>query len=178
MDYTDTEKEKFASIRDYIQSLRDFLNKNSLPPNTDITGQFAYSGQIKAITGNPANWQSFLSVMLAKKWLLQHYEIKDFDAGDKHENTRGLDIDIVTLDGKRIIGEIKTSVPVGQTNFGAKQKEMIHKDFQKLNDANADYKFFFMTDGRAYQYVTTKYREEIPQVKVVLLIDATEQESK
>lgn len=175
MTYTNKENVKFTSIRDYIQSLRDFLNKNELPPDTDIEGLFTYLGQIKAITGNPANWQSFLSVMLAKKWLYQNFEIGNFDAGNKHENTPGLDIDVKTRDGQRIIGEVKATTPATNTNFGSNQLKKIHEDFAKLNEADAQHKFFFVTDARAYEYVTTKYQHKIPDVTVILLMDRSTQ---
>lgn len=178
MPYTRNEQLYFDDIESRITALRGFLNTQNLPPDTDILGQFAYVEQVRTILGNSANLQSFLSMMLAKQYLRSHFDIEAFDAAEKAQGAPGLDIDMVDRQGNRIVGEIKTTVPYGETDFGSAQKTSIRKDFAKLNAVDATHKFFFVTDARAYQYVTTKYREEIPQVKVVLLIDATEQESK
>ena len=65
-----------------------------------------------------------------------------FDADAKAQGAPGIDIEFRTQDGRRIAAEIKTTFPY-QPGFGAKQREMISKDIEKLKKSNADVKVPF-----------------------------------
>jgi hypothetical protein len=110
---------------------------------------------------------------MAKAYLIREFgEIDDFDVSAKPQGAPGLDIDIQTRAGKRIIGEIKTTVPYSgaRNDLGAQQKDAFQKDFAKLNTTPADYKYFFVTDSATYNIVKRKYASQIPGVQVIHLV--------
>jgi hypothetical protein len=108
---------------------------------------------------------------MAKNYLAQRFDIKEFDISIKPQGAPGLDIDLKTANDERIIGEIKTTVPYSgaKSDLGAKQKETFKHDFDKLNTTAAHHKFFFVTDRATFEVVQRRYIEQIPGVKVVLL---------
>ena len=53
--------------------------------------------------------------------------------------------------------------------LGAGQKTSFIKDFEKLKKAQANYKFFFVTEMRAFEIMKKRYAREIPGITVVLL---------
>ena len=65
---------------------------------------------------------------MAKQYLNTNYGIDDFDAAEKPQGAPGLDIDIKTRSGQRIIAEIKTIYPYQSDDFGAQQKNSFKKD--------------------------------------------------
>jgi hypothetical protein len=157
------------NIRERIGRLQSFLNNNALPDDSDIGSLFAFVEELRGILGNSANLQSFLSILLAKVYLVTRFDIDDFDAAEKAQGASGLDIDVQTRIGQRIVGEIKSTIPYGETELGAAQKKEFRKDFAKLNAAQADYKFFFVTHQETYNIVQKRYLKEIPHVETVLL---------
>lgn len=60
----------------------------------------------------------------------------------KPQGSPGLDVDENTSDGKRIIGELKTTFPYKENNLGSNQKSNFIKNFVKLQHNKADYKYF------------------------------------
>lgn len=137
----------------------------------DPAAWFEFIGQIRAIQGNTSNDFSFLACLLAKGYLSKRFEIRDFDAAAKPQAAPGLDVDIITPDGKRVIVEIKTTVPYSgaKNDLGAQQKASFQRDFDKLNRSQADYKFFFITDLKTYNIVQQHYSKLIPGVEIILL---------
>jgi hypothetical protein len=78
----------------------------------------------------------------------------------------------MTIDGKRVIGEIKTTTPYKGNELGAQQQATFVKDFKKLLAPSAEFKFFFVTDPAAYEVMERKYKPQIPGVEVVLLTNS------
>ena len=172
---TQKEKQYILDITNRMQSLRAFLDAKVLPTPDDFLRWFAILEKYKSIQGNLNNDVSFLATLMAKAFLGAHFEIDDFDAAEKPQGAPGLDIDIQTTDGQRIIGEIKTTHPYKADDLGAQQKAMFVKDFQKLNKEKAAIKFFFVTDGATFELMKKpKYRSQIPGVRIVNLISGEE----
>lgn len=92
-----------------------------------------------------------------------------FDVSEKPQGASGLDIDERTIDNKRVIGEVKSTTPYAKNDFGSAQKKSFLADFRKLNAAEAEHKFLFVTDERTYEIIKRRYQTEIPDVTVVLL---------
>jgi hypothetical protein len=169
--YTANEQAYLSRIRQHVTDLRDLLNACDLADDMDVAAWFDFLSRMRAIQGNTSNDYSFLACILAKRWLAERFDIGDFDAAAKPQGAPGLDIDLLTRDGKRIVGEIKTTVPYSgaKHDLGAQQKASFQKDFSKLNRAEADYKFFFVTDTATFDIVRQRYAQEIPGVEIVLL---------
>lgn len=127
----------------------------------------------RIIQGNTSNDLSFLACLLAKSYLSKRLEISDFDAAAKPQGATGLDIDLITADGRHVIAEIKTTIPYSEAknDLGAQQKASFKKDFDKLNKAQADNKFFFVTDLKTYNIVKQRYAKFIPGVEIILLTE-------
>ncbi len=124
---------------------------------------------MKEITGNASNGMSFVAALMAKDYLYRVLPMQSFDAAAKAQGAPGLNIDERTVDGSRVIGEIKTTTPYMGNDLGAQQKVTFKKDFEKLNNTQADYKFFFVTDPMTFRIVKHKYLSQLPGVSIVLL---------
>src|SRR5271166_4986649 len=95
--------------------------------------------------------------------------MRPFDVGLKPQGAPGLDIDEQTIDGRRVVAEIKTTTPYSLTDLGSQQRASFVGDFKKLNAAAADLKFFFVTDRSSFELMRMKYARQIPGVRIVLL---------
>jgi hypothetical protein len=172
MECTKAEAAYLNRIRTRLEELRTYLNALTLDEDSaEVHEWYAALAKVKAIQGNMNNDLSFVACLMAKQYLRKHFGVTSFDAAAKPQGASGLDIDVVTPSGERVVGEIKTTVPYsGAVNdLGAKQKEMFRKDFKKLNAADAAHKFFFVTDRATLAVVERRYLNEIPGVKVVFL---------
>jgi hypothetical protein len=90
----------------------------------------------------------------------------------KPQGSPGLDIDETTSEGKRIIGELKTTYPYKEKDLGANQKANFIKDFEKLQHNEADYKYFFLTEIKTFDIVRSKYSHHLKGIHLVLLPQA------
>lgn len=171
VDYTQSEQTFLQDMAKRLIRLREFLNSADVESDKDILQWFSLVAQIKEIQGNSNNDVSFIACLMAKDFLAASFDLGEFDVAAKAQGAPGLDIDLQTLDGKHIIGEIKTTVLYSgaKNDLGAKQKESFKKDFEKLNKTPADYKYFFVTDAATFDIVKRKYTSLIPSEQVVLL---------
>ena len=165
------EQTALEAIREKFTALCRYLAESTQPPNEDLDEWFEFIAGFNRLQGNLSIDQSFVATLLAKRYLLDRFPISSFDAADKSQGAPGLDIDIVTDEGQRIISEIKTTVPyaIEHNDLGAHQKESFGNDFKKLNREEADHKFFFVTDRDTYDIVRARYATQIPGVEIVLL---------
>ena len=147
------------------------MNSTNFEQDLDIAQWFEYLAKVKLIQGNINNDISFIACMMAKNYLTQRFDISQFDVSIKPQGAAGLDIDLISTDGERIIGEIKTTVPYSKTknNLGANQKKAFSNDFDKLNKTPANHKFLFVTDKVTFEVIQSRYSSIIPKVKIVLL---------
>lgn len=168
---TRNEQAYFQRIRQKVTMLYDYLSKNAAPIENDPEAWFEFIAQIRDIQGNISNDQSFLATILAKKYLMSRFNLADFDAAEKAQGATGLDFDRLTINGDRIVGEIKTTVPHGKNDLGSAQRREFEKDFLKLNAAEAHHKFFFVTSRRTFEIAQERYAQQIPDVEIILLVD-------
>jgi hypothetical protein len=166
---TRNEKRQLDDVLQIISNLKNYLNENKPDQTNKIEDIYKYIVGIKNIQGNFSNSISFISCLLAKKYLLNHHKIKNMDVALKPQSANGLDIDEITDDSKKVVAEIKTIYPYGDNDFGAAQKASFRKDFDKLNNAKADYKYLFVTEEKTYEILNRKYTNELKNVKIVLL---------
>ena len=174
MALSDGEKACCDQIAQRVTKLQNMLSQKFLGNRENPIEWYQYMSQIKAIQGNFSNDISFVATLMAKEYLLRHFEISQFDATAKAQGAPGSDIDVNTIHGKRIIGEIKTTAPYMPSDFGAQQRAMFKKDFDKLNRALADLKFLFVTEQRTFDLLKRRYSHEIPGVRIVLLTTGEE----
>ncbi len=171
-----TERERLycSEIAHRIQRVRDFLNANHLTEPPHPAHWHAFLSELRHIQGNIHNAGSFIATLLAKQYLCSRFPV-DFDAAEKAQGAMGMDIDVQTEDGQRIVGEIKTTVPYLATDFGAQQVASLKKDFVKLSASNAAHKFLFVTDSHAFSVLRKdKYMHQTPGVCIVQLITGEE----
>jgi hypothetical protein len=170
---TDREKRYCSEITQRISHMRTFLNENALPDPPDPTAWHSFLSQFRKIQGNLSNDGSFIATLLAKQYLCSHFKVA-FDAAEKPQGAPGIDIDIETDEGDRIVAEIKTTVPYQVTDFGAQQTASFKKDFAKLSASEAKHKFLFVTDSRAFSALQKeKYTKLMPGVRIVNLNTTT-----
>ena len=107
--------------------------------------------------------------MLIKKYLSDRYSIVDFDPAQKAQGAPGIDIEVKTIDGRIIIGELKTTKPY-QPGVGAAQRTSILKDLNRLSLTPAVLRFMFVTDSDAFHVLTRpRYQREFSSIEVVNL---------
>jgi len=169
--YTENEETYLKRIKERLTKLKSFLNTLNLEDDSELTDWYEGLSEIKTIQGNSNNDVSFIACVMAKGYLAKKFRIGTFDVAEKPQGANGLDIDLLTEGGERVVGEIKTTTPYSgaKNDFGAKQKESFKHDFDKLNNIPADHKFFFLTDSKSFELVQKKYAKLIANVNVVLL---------
>jgi len=157
-------------IFDKINMLKIFLNNNIIDcKNVTAKECYNYMNKIKSIIENYNTDISFISCLMAKEYLIDKYEIENFDIGSKSQTAPGLDIDLMTKDGIHIIAEIKATMSIRNSNLGSQQRDKICEDLRKLNEQNADKKYFFVTEQNTYNIIIKKLKRELNDIEIVLL---------
>src|ERR1043165_4565924 len=166
---SDKEKNYCSEIASRVSRIRTFLHENALMDPPDPAAWHSFLSELCSIQGNISNDGNFIATLLAKEYLQSKFSV-DFDAADKPQGAPGIDIDVRTSEGQRVVAEIKTTVPYKASGFGGNQADHFKKDFAKLSASRADHKFLFVTDLRAFAFLKKeKYRKLMPGVRVVHL---------
>lgn len=163
--------------RDYVEEMtrrlaqmRSFLAERPIPTPEEASAWYQYLASLKNIQGNANNDVSFAATLMAKTYLRAKFQCHSFDAAEKAQGAPGLDIDIWLPDKRRLVAEIKTTVPYKSNDLGAQQKAMFEKDFLKLASTKAAVKLFFLTERRTFDLMrASKYRSKLAGIRVVLL---------
>lgn len=175
MNLTYREQEYLANISKKLKEVQSFLNSNILNEGSiDSKYWYEYLVGLKRIMGNFDNDVSFAACLMAKEFLTRQHQFYSFDIAAKPQSAPGLDIDERTDSEERVIAEIKTTIPYGQTDLGSQQKNMFFKDFEKLANTDATYKYFFVTEIKSFEIVKKRYLNNLKGVTVVLLPQALE----
>jgi len=174
MKLSQTEHGYSATIHAKLQELRTFLTDTALDPAAHATDAYLFLSKLKSVLGNLNNDISFVATLMAKEYLSRKFYVSAFDAAAKAQGASGIDIEFRTQDGKRIAAEIKTTFPY-QPGFGAKQREMISKDIEKLKKSNADAKFLFLTERLSFEAARKVRNWTGCGIRVVLLPAGDEQ---
>lgn len=152
-----------------LDRVRAHLSAAPVPTATDPVALFRMLATLRELQGNISNDVSFAATLMVKDFLSARLGAT-FDAAEKPQGAPGMDIDLRTPTGARIVGEIKTTVPYQANDFGAQQTASFKKDFAKLAGAVADHKFLFVTDSRAYGVLQKpRYLSQISGVVLVNL---------
>lgn len=171
---TENERRYCSEIADRVSQMREFLNKNVLVEPPQPIEWHSFLSRLRKIQGNLSNYGSFIATLLAKQYLFSKFGV-GFDAAEKPQGASGIDIDIETSEGHRIVSEIKTTVPYQVTDFGANQANAFKKDFAKLAASEARYKYLFVTDSAAFSALQKdKYTKLMPGVRIVHLLTGEE----
>jgi len=167
MNYLERLSEKVDRVRAFLtyDMPSDFSNENLIEQYESVKG-------FRRIIGNIDNDMSFLGCLLIKEFLNQRHFFAELNMALKPQGSPGLDVDEKTTDGKRIIGELKTTYPYKENDLGANQKSNFIKDFEKLKHNEADYKYFFVTESRTFNIVQSKYSQYLKGINLVLLPQA------
>lgn len=170
MEFLETEKAELHKAINKLEKVNHYLNSIYFDDeDLDLFELFKYFNTVKEFLGNFNTDVSYLSCLLAKSYLCSQFDDLDFDASRKSQSAPGLDIDVTAKDSKRIIAEIKTTIPYKQNDFGSQQTDCLRKGFSKLHNHTADYKFLFVTDKNAYSILNTKYLDELNDIRLILL---------
>lgn len=179
MNILDQEQKMLDDIAGKIEKLKEYLvNENFSQDNQNMGYWYSYITQIKRIMRNFDNDISFISCLMAKEFLCRRHKFKTFDVSAKPQSAPGLDVDEMTLDGYRVIAEIKATIPYKETDLGSQQKSMFFKDFKKLRDSEAHYKYFFVTEIKTFKIVLNRYLDRLEGVTIVLLPQALSEEGE
>ena len=106
-----------------------------------------------------------MASIAANSYLKEKHGI-EIDLG-KAPGEGGLDIEVGD-----VVGEIKTTVPCGNGDFGAAQKDHIKSDLERLELSFAKHKYFFVIDKEAERILRRKYSSKYPSVTIVNLLES------
>jgi hypothetical protein len=167
---TSGERNRIFDMERRLIQLRTFLAERPLPVPEDAPAWYDYLAALKEIQGNAHNDVSFAATLMAKIHLQAKFHSALFDAAEKAQGAPGLDIDPRLPVRRRLVAEIKTTLPYNPDDLGAQQKATFERDFSKLRSAKADVKIFFLTERRTFELMRkAKYRSRLAGVTVVLL---------
>lgn len=160
-----------AGVRKRLRGVQRVLEGHDLSAEfVDARKCFELLKRVKDALGNSNNDVSFVATLLAKAYLAERHSGCVFDAAAKSQSAPGLDIDVV-VGNQRIVGEIKTTYPYNESDFGAAQLDSFRSDFAKLAKAKARAKYLFVTEPETFDVLSKKYRQELRGVTVVSLLD-------
>lgn len=170
MELTTNESASIQRTMTRLDGLRTFLDEHKTPSIGESPQiWFEYLAEVKSILGNFSNDLSLVSCLMAREYLSKRFSLPMFDAAAKPQGASGLDIDVSTTSGERVIGEIKTTHPYKRTGFGAAQITALRKDFAKLQLSDADHKFMFVTDAAAFEALWSGFAKELPGIAIICL---------
>lgn len=171
-----TEASYIEKISNKLIEAQAFINNADVDAfsKIDVIEQFELLKGLRRILGNIDNDMSFIGCLLIKEFLQSRHDFPELNMALKAQGSPGLDIDEMTADGKRVIGELKTTYPYKENDLGAQQKNSFIKDFEKLQRNDAEHKYFFLTERHTFDIVCTKYLNHLQGVHIVLLPDAIE----
>ncbi|MCX6839775.1 MAG: hypothetical protein NTX35_18490 [Verrucomicrobia bacterium] len=169
---TQNESEALKTTAKKLCELRDFLDSCPLDENLDLRRLKTAVEQVQETQGNLANDGSLIACVLARQFLQRRFEIPAFDAAAKPQGAPGLDVEVLTSSSERIIGEIKTTVPYerNRRGLGANQKATFIKDFEKLEEKEAQHKFFFVTNHFTHEVVSVRYGKRLRDGNIELIL--------
>jgi hypothetical protein len=165
---TEGERERLQVVIQRIRKIRECLCQKR-PVDDDPGSWFMYLSALKAIQGNADNDLSFLACILAKRHLVEVHGELSFDAAHKPQGAPGLDIDLRAADGRRIVGEVKTTTPHKPRDFGGQQWTTVRADIEKLRRSEAECKYLFVTDDRTHEILTRRCSVELVGINLVRL---------
>ncbi len=125
----------------------------------DLKSIYKFILLLKSKLGNFHNDITFMAGLMAKKYIYEKYGC-NFDHSLKADSAAGMDIDLKTKDGKRLIAEIKTTVPCSEKSFGSKQKAELNKDINRLTKESADIKILFLNDLESHKLLLKTCEEK------------------
>jgi hypothetical protein len=162
-----------AAIKDVharIDALGRLLSeRSSLPDQADLDAWLAHLAAVKRTLGHLSNDLSAVACVRARRELTIRHGVAPYDAAAKPQGANGLDIDVVSSDGSRIVGEVKTTTPVSPSHLGAQQRVQLRKDLRRLNAEDAGHRYLFVTDALTARLVCTSLAHELGHVEVVFL---------
>ena len=162
--------DRIHNLNGKIQRLRAFLADEDLQiRENNIRTALTKLLKLKEIIGNIDMDIHFLASCLANSFLKKkHGVVIDLS---KAVGSSGLDIEL-----EEIVAEIKTTSPYLENDFGAKQKETIKKDLERLENSREKYKYFFVVDGKTERILKRKYSRDYPSVNIVNLMNESIEE--
>jgi len=173
MKITESEKIVLKELYGKIRDLQYYFKTEQIDEHSyNSIHWYNYIVKIKKILGNFDNDISYIACLMAKEFLISRHSVEDLDVSLKPQSAPGLDIDTITNTGDRIIAEIKTTIPYLKNDLGAQQKNMFLKDFHKLNNNDATFKYFIVTEKAAYNVVQKRYSKYLNNKILVLLPNA------
>jgi hypothetical protein len=150
--------------------LGEFTSQQRVPTaDTPLEEGFNYLATMRTILGNFSSDLRLVACLMAQDYLMRVLPMRPFDITEKSQNAAGLDIDELTLDGERVIEEIKTTVPNYGVRLGAEQLRNFKKDFAKLAEMQTTHKFLFVTDAATSALMTQAYASQLVEVRGVNL---------
>ncbi|BCV20222.1 hypothetical protein [Moorella sp. Hama-1] len=168
---TAREKQRLASIAEKLANLQRFLNTINIgKEHCNLEDWYKTVSTFKRLLGNFDNDVSFIACLIAKHFLSMRHDLPLIDIAAKPQGAPGLDLDVTIKDGKRIIAEIKTTISYHTNDLGAQQRETFLRDFKKLRENKADYKYFFVTERDTYEVIRRHYTKYLTEeISLVLL---------
>ena len=168
MTQTEGEANHLRDLVSMVERVRDYF-AGEAPRADDTRAWLSYLLVLKAIQGKLNYDISFLACLLAKEYLSSRFDSLDWDVTATSHGAVGLDVNVVTVGGVRIVGTVRTIIPHLRHDFDASQMAALRRDVARLTAVEASLKYVFLTDRRAYELLSGPYAPALAGVEVVLL---------
>ena len=167
---TEAEKGALTNFKIRYSHLRKFLLKTRVPENDTTQEWYSYLAKLREELGNFYNELRLVAVIMAKEYLMAHFDIRQCGSPASAPGASRLDIDVKTRSGARIIGEVTTAKPYENNDFGAHQIETFRKEVDMLRHINSKYKYFFVTEAAAFEALKkSNYQSLFSGIQIVYL---------
>ena len=130
---TPNEQRHVKAVGQKLKDVKALLDTATLSETEPMSEWLSCLIAMKEIVGNPHNDVNTVACLMAKDYLCRKLAMRDYDALAKAHGAKGLDIDEQTVDGQRVIAEIKTTGAFGYKDIRQPQKEAIVEDFYRLH---------------------------------------------
>ncbi len=158
---TEAEKGAFANFKTRYTHLRTFFLKTHVPESNTTQEWYSYLAKLREEISNFYNELRLVAVIMAKEYLMAHFEIRQCGSPASVQGSSRLEIDVKTLTGARIIGEVTTTKPDDTNEFSAYQLENFRKQADKLNHQVAKHRFLFVTEAAAFDVLKKPNNQKI-----------------
>lgn len=165
-----SEQKALVNLRHRYFSLKEQFYDSIIPHYDSAENWYNFLARFKNELINFTNDLNMVSAVLAKEYLIAHFDITSFDTVVKAQGTSGFPIDIKTRSGERIVAVIKTIQPFKENDLDTQQIDTFKRDADKLRRANAKFKIFFVTDISTFDVLKKQiYQKYLWGIRIVHL---------
>ena len=164
VNFLENQRTKVAKTIEALKKLQNSIDhKNFKITPQNINDLYEKYENVKKVLGNFDNDVGCIATIMVKFWLKDNgCDTEEFNCFES-QNANGFDVDDVTKNGKPVIGELKTTIPVEKdgTKLGANQRKSIKNDLgylmngckTKVDRKGSKPRYMFVTNKNTFEEI-------------------------